>query len=66
MSFTPSDGEPAAVRLLVSYKIEYRGGIIKLPQGTANPELLDAVDYLVEEWDYALEWVPQESGTPKD
>lgn len=57
MSFMPSDGEPAAIRLLEQHEITYRGGVIKLPKGTLNAELLDAVDYLVEEWDYELEWI---------
>lgn len=56
------NAEQIAERMLDSYKLDYRGGVVKLVSGHVYPDnLIQAIRYLCDEYDYSWQWVDDEN-----
>lgn len=54
----PFDSDSEAIDNIEKFDIPYVGGIIKLTKGKEYPpQVLNAVDYLCDNWDYGVEWI---------
>ncbi len=56
-NFMPDDGPDAALHILDRHGITSHRGIIRIPNGILDPNLLNAADYLCDEYDYSIEWI---------
>lgn len=49
--------DSGAIAVLEFHGVRVEKGLIHLVKGSLNPDVLDAADYLCDEWDYTIEWV---------